>query len=53
MIYGMLVVLFVVSAVICHVIAGSRGRNRVLWGVLGLVFGPLAIPFVLLTHPKR
>jgi len=37
---------FIVSAVLCHFIAKSRGANPVFWGVMGAVFGPLAIPFV-------
>ena len=37
---------FVASAVICHFVAKSRGGNAVFWGIMGIVFGPLAIPFV-------
>ena len=37
---------FVISALICHSIAKSRGSNTRFWGVMGAVFGPLAIPFV-------
>jgi len=41
------------SVVACHAIAKRRGRNRVFWGAMGLLFGPLAIPFALLARPKR
>lgn len=34
------------SGIICHYLAKSRGANPVFWGVMGIVFGPLAIPFV-------
>ena len=36
---------FVISAIICHFIAKGRGSNAVFWGVMGGIFGPLAIPF--------
>jgi len=41
------------SVVACHAIAKRRGRNPVFWGLMGLLFGPLAIPFALLAWPKR
>ncbi len=41
------------SVVACHAIAKRRGGNPVFWGVMGLLFGPLAIPFALLARPKR
>jgi hypothetical protein len=34
-----------ISAVLCHQIAKARGANPVFWGAMGIVFGPLAIPF--------
>ncbi len=43
------ITIFTISAVICHFIAKNRGANAVFWGVIGAVFGPLAIPFVFLT----
>lgn len=44
------VLTFGISAVICHFVAKNKGKNPVFWGVLGGVFGPLAIPFVLLLN---
>ncbi|MDX2507382.1 MAG: hypothetical protein QNL62_23300 [Gammaproteobacteria bacterium] len=41
--------IFIISAVICHFIARSRGANAVYWGVMGAVFGPLAIPFAFIS----
>jgi hypothetical protein len=43
-------VVFGLSGVICHQLAKSRGRNPVNWGVAGVVFGPVAIPFVLMSR---
>ena len=37
------------SVVICHAIAKKRGANPVFWGVMGAIFGPLAIPFVFMA----
>ncbi len=46
-----LVILFtgfiVASGVICHMVAERRGKNPIYWGVMGALFGPLAIPFLL------
>lgn len=44
---------FVVSAVLCHFVAKRKGKNPVFWGVIGGVFGPLAIPFVLLLNSEN
>jgi len=41
------------SVVACHAIAKRRGVNPVFWGLMGLLFGPLAIPCALLARPKR
>ncbi|MET0068683.1 MAG: hypothetical protein ABW096_01485 [Candidatus Thiodiazotropha sp.] len=50
MIY-LLLALNIASIVICHHIARSRGAKPFLWAVLGALFGPLAIPFALMTKP--
>ena len=47
------IVLLLVSVVACHTIAKRRGANRVFWGVMGALFGPLAIPFAFLAKPRR
>ena len=44
------VLTFIISAVICHFVAKSKGKRPVFWGVMGGVFGPLAIPFVFLSR---
>lgn len=40
---------FITSGILCHYIAKSRGANPVFWGVMGVLFGPLAIPFVYMS----
>ena len=48
-----LIILLILSAVVCHLMAKRRGVNPVFWGVMGGVFGPLAIPFVFFSKPKK
>ena len=43
--------IFIISAVICHLIARNKGANAVFWGVMGAVFGPLVIPYVFFAKP--
>lgn len=47
-----LLLISVLCAFICHFFAKSRGANPVLWGVLGFVFGPFALPFVFFVRPR-
>jgi uncharacterized membrane protein len=51
MFIAIFIITFIVSAILCHSIAMSRGANAVFWGVMGAIFGPLAIPFVFLSKP--
>lgn len=47
-------VIALISMIICHSVAKKRGANHVLWGVIGFIFAPFAIPFVfLLTNIKN
>jgi len=50
---AILTLTLVASAMICHFIAKGRNANAVFWGVMGAVFGPLAIPFALLAKPVK
>jgi len=45
--------LFIASSVICHFIASNRQANAHFWAVMGLVFGPVAIPFAFFSKSKR
>jgi hypothetical protein len=33
--------------------AGKRGYNNRFWLIMGIVFGPFAIPFLLLAKKKK
>ena len=48
-----LIAINVLSVFICHYIARKRGAEPVFWGVMGFLFGPLAIPFAFLSRPAR
>ena len=50
---AILILTFIVSAIICHFVARNRKANAVFWGVMGGVFGPLAIPFVFLSKSRN
>lgn len=39
-------------ALVCGVIAARRGANRTYWLAMGFVFGPFAIPFALRAKRK-
>jgi len=41
----------IVCIVVCHQLAKSRGAKPVFWGVMGALFGPLAIPFAYMAKP--
>ena len=41
----------IASIILCHQMAKSRGANPVFWGVMGALFGPLAIPFAFFAKP--
>jgi hypothetical protein len=38
-----------ISIVVCHQVAKKRGAKPVFWGVMGALFGPLAIPFAFMS----
>ena len=53
----LLLILIIVACVASgHLIAKRKGLNPVFWGVMAGLFGPLALPFLLLAqskHPAR
>jgi hypothetical protein len=48
---GTFVVFGVIFAIACALIANSKGRSLVLWGVLGFLFG--LIPLIIILVMKR
>lgn len=49
---AVLVIVTLLSMVVCYLIARSRSANRQFWVVMGLLLGPLAIPFAFFSKPK-
>ncbi len=47
-----LILVTLLSAFACYLLAKSRSADRRFWLVMGLFFGPLAIPFVFFAKPK-
>ena len=43
----------VIAAIICAVIAGTKGRSALLWGVLGLFFSILTLIVVIIVPSKK
>jgi hypothetical protein len=41
-----LALVFAASIITCHALAKKRGRDPVFWGLMGALFGPLAIPVI-------
>ncbi len=36
--------------VLLHLIAAKRGADKIFWLVMGIVFGPFALPFVFIAR---
>lgn len=53
MVWGLLVVVWLGTAVITAVVAERRDRDRTVWFVLGLVFPLAALAALLLGYPKH
>ncbi len=47
-----LVIVTLLSMWACYQIADSRSADRVFWLIMGLLFGPFAIPFAFLSKPR-
>jgi hypothetical protein len=43
----------VIAAIICAVIAGTKGRSAIVWGVLGLFFSILTLIVVIIIPSKK
>ena len=47
-----LIIATLLSMLACYLIARSRSGDRRFWVIVGLLFGPLAIPFAFFAKPK-
>ena len=53
LVIAIIVLVSLLSMMVCYWIASSRKADRWYWMVIGLLFGPLAIPFAFLSKPTR
>ncbi len=47
-----LLLINILCIVLCYQIAQKRQSNAGFWAVMGLLFGPVALPFVFFSMPK-
>jgi NhaP-type Na+/H+ or K+/H+ antiporter len=47
-----LIIISLLSVLACYLIARSRSANIPFWVLMGLLLGPLAIPFAFFAKPK-
>ena len=48
-----LIIVTLLSMGACYLIAKSRSANRQFWVVMGLLLGPIAIPFAFFAKPRE
>jgi len=48
-----LIIITLGSIVLLYLVAGKRGANKKFWVIMGMLFGPLAIPFVFFARPEK
>ena len=49
--FAVIVIVTVLSMISCYMIAKIRSANRTFWTLMGLLLGPLAIPFAFFARP--
>jgi hypothetical protein len=47
-----LIIVSLLSMLVCYLISRSRSANRPYWAIMGLLLGPIAIPFAFFAKPK-
>lgn len=48
------VVVWIIGALICHIVLRKRGvKFSLLWNITIVIAGPLAIPFTFLARPNK
>lgn len=53
MIEAFIVFIALASMVVCHRLAKRGGGYQLFWSIMGLSFGPLAIPFLYLATRRE
>ncbi|OED37158.1 hypothetical protein AB833_24760 [Chromatiales bacterium (ex Bugula neritina AB1)] len=52
MVLAFFIIMTLACIAVCHQVAKKRGANPVYWGVMGAIFGPLAVPFAFRANSK-
>ena len=48
-----LIIITLMSILFLYIVAGKRRATQKFWVIMGLIFGPLAIPFVFFSKAKE
>jgi hypothetical protein len=46
------ILISLIFGLLCYYLAGRKGYNKQFWLIMGILFGPFAIPFILLGKRK-
>jgi len=46
------ILISVLFGVLCYYIAGRKGYNKQFWLIMGILFGPFALPFIIIGKKK-
>lgn len=49
---GPIIILTLLSMLACYLVARSRSADRGFWLLMGLLLGPIAVPFAFFAKPK-
>jgi len=48
-----IIIISVLFGMLCYYLAGRKGYNKKFWLVMGIFFGPFALPFIILGKRKE
>ena len=50
---GYIIIISLAFGAIFYMIAAKRKANTVFWALMGVLFGPFALPFVFFARPRK
>jgi hypothetical protein len=51
--YAILIIISACFGVLLYYLAGKRGYNKQFWLIMGILFGPIPLPFIFLGKRKN
>jgi len=48
-----IIIISFLFGMLCYYLAGRKGYNKQFWLVMGILFGPFALPFIILGKRKE